>query len=165
MTEKTYTTPCGTIHYWTNGDAAASAVSLVFLPGLTADHRLFEKQAGYFAKKYRVLVWDAPGHASSAPFHMTFSLADKALYAEYTITTGLSGEGVGSFPKRKRRVYSSKSESPSENNSFPSKTFSQRSLTLAGITTLVSESQPRKAKSPIVVTLSGIVTLVSESQK
>ena len=54
--------------------------SLIFLPGLTADHRLFEKQTEYFDGKYRMFVWDAPGHASSYPFRMDFSLADKAVW-------------------------------------------------------------------------------------
>lgn len=55
---------------------------LVFLPGLTADHRLFEKQMEYFCKKYRVFVWDAPGHATSYPFEMSFSLEDKARWLD-----------------------------------------------------------------------------------
>ena len=67
MTGKTFPTSCGTIHYWTAGKENASSVTLVFLPGLTADHRLFEKQIEYFAAKYPVFVWDAPGHAASWP--------------------------------------------------------------------------------------------------
>lgn len=46
--EKTYKTPCGTIHYWINKDACNPKVFLVFLPGLTADHRLFNKQIEKF---------------------------------------------------------------------------------------------------------------------
>ena len=78
MTEKTYETPCGVIHYWVNKEAAAAKPQLVFLPGLTADHRLFEQQIGYFEGRYPVFVWDAPGHTASYPFEMTFSLMDKA---------------------------------------------------------------------------------------
>ena len=37
----------------------------MFLPGLTADHRLFEKQIEYFEKRQNVFVWDAPSHALS----------------------------------------------------------------------------------------------------
>ena len=80
MNEKTYSTPCGTIHYWTND--MPSAVSLVFLPGLTADHRLFDKQIEYFEDKCRVLVWDAPEHAASWPFDDSFDLADKARWLD-----------------------------------------------------------------------------------
>ena len=44
MLERTYMTPCGPIRYWIQKDAARPAPQLVFLPGLTADHRLFERQ-------------------------------------------------------------------------------------------------------------------------
>jgi len=63
MTEKTYTTPMGTIHYWINIIDYGIA-TLVFLPGLTADHRLFGRQVKYFKNKYNVFVWDAPAHAA-----------------------------------------------------------------------------------------------------
>lgn len=84
MKEKTYRTRCGTIHYWTNGreEVPSSSFELAFLPGLTADHRLFEKQLAYFKDKYRVLVWDAPGHASSWPFEFSFDLCDKAIWLD-----------------------------------------------------------------------------------
>lgn len=78
MTEKIYKTECGDIHYWINGKKLAGKNTLVFLPGLTADHRLFEKQTEYFADKCQVFVWDAPGHAASYPFELSFSLMDKA---------------------------------------------------------------------------------------
>ena len=77
MKEKTYTCSKGTIHYWTN-DEQNSSCALIFLPGLTADHRLFEKQTAYFEKNWRVLVWDAPEHAGSWPFDSDFDLSDKA---------------------------------------------------------------------------------------
>ena len=82
MTEHSYTTPCGTIHYWVNADAAYQAPQLVLLPGLTADHRLFDKQIESFEGKYPVLVWDAPGHAASWPFELTFTLMDKARWLD-----------------------------------------------------------------------------------
>ena len=62
-------------------DASAKS-ALIFLPGLTADHRLFDKQIEYFKDKYRVLVWDAPGHASSYPFKLNFSLFDMAKWLD-----------------------------------------------------------------------------------
>lgn len=76
MKGKTYRTDCGTIHYWIS--KAGSGPELVFLPGLTADHRLFTKQISYFLGKRPLFVWDAPGHAASYPFEMTFTLEDKA---------------------------------------------------------------------------------------
>ena len=103
MTEKTYQTACGTIHYWVTGDAAAKDLQLVFLPGLTADHRLFEKQLAYFAGRYPVLVWDAPGHSASWPFALTFSLMDKArwldeiLQREGFTSPVLIGQSMGGY--------------------------------------------------------------------
>lgn len=82
MLEKIYKTSCGSIHYWVNKDAVHRNIALIFLPGLTADHRLFEKQIEYFEGKYPLLVWDAPGHASSYPFDLTFNLMDKARWLD-----------------------------------------------------------------------------------
>ncbi len=59
---------------------------LVFLPGLTADHRLFMKQIRYFEEKYPVFVWDAPGHAASWPFEFNFNLMDKARWLDEILT-------------------------------------------------------------------------------
>ena len=78
MEERTLNTRCGTIHYWVNHTAEHHKPQLVFLPGLTADHRLFEMQTAYFEGKYPLLVWDPPGHAASWPFAFTFQLSDKA---------------------------------------------------------------------------------------
>lgn len=85
MKEKMYKTLCGTIHYWVS-EAEKSKVTLVFLPGLTADHRLFNKQVEYFEGKFNIFVWDAPGHAASWPFELTFSLMDKARWLDEILT-------------------------------------------------------------------------------
>ena len=77
MKHSIYETSLGNIHYWLNL-VDENKVTLVFLPGLTADHRLFDKQIEYFENKYNVFVWDAPGHASSWPFSFDFDLMDKA---------------------------------------------------------------------------------------
>ena len=79
MQEKAHKTPKGTIHYWIEKNDGAE-ISLVFLPGLTADHRLFDRQIEYFTGKYDLFVWDAPGHGSSWLFGLTFGLADKAIW-------------------------------------------------------------------------------------
>lgn len=78
MLKRTYETSCGVIHYWITKEIKEEMETLVFLPGLTADHRLFEKQIAYFEGKTNVFVWDAPGHAASWPFVMNFTLMDKA---------------------------------------------------------------------------------------
>ena len=55
LKESTYQTPCGTIHYWSS-ILRLDTTTLVFLPGLTADHRLFDKQVEHFVKKYNIIV-------------------------------------------------------------------------------------------------------------
>ena len=56
MEEKTYKTGMGVIHYWQA--AQPGAAWLVFLPGLTADRRLFDKQAEALGARFGCLVWD-----------------------------------------------------------------------------------------------------------
>ncbi|MCR5108355.1 MAG: alpha/beta hydrolase [Lachnospiraceae bacterium] len=103
MTEQIYVTPCGDIHYWINKEAINSDLQLVFLPGLTADHRLFEKQIEYFEGKYSVFVWDAPGHTASWPFRFDFNLMDKARWVdEILVTEGFDhpviiGQSMGGY--------------------------------------------------------------------
>ena len=79
MTRSTFQTPSGTIHYWTN-EIRSEQRTLVFLPGLTADHHLFDKQVEAFRKEFNILTWDAPGHAESRPFRLDFCLMDKAVW-------------------------------------------------------------------------------------
>ena len=86
MLERIHKTQCGDIHYWLNETAVHTEPQPVFLPGLTADHRLFDKQIAYFEGRYPVFVWDAPGHASSRPFQLNFSLADKAKWLDEILT-------------------------------------------------------------------------------
>lgn len=82
MIEKIHSTPCGDIHYMIGRASERSGPQLVFLPGLTADHRLFGKQIEHFEGRFPVFVWDAPGHAASWPFRLDFSLMDKARWLE-----------------------------------------------------------------------------------
>ena len=102
MIEKIYETRCGDIHYWVN-PKREKAISLVFLPGLTADHRLFNKQIEYFKEKYHVLVWDEPAHASSWPFDFSFDLRDKAIWldeifqAEEIESPVIIGQSMGGY--------------------------------------------------------------------
>jgi len=58
MNEKTCATDKGTIHYWVNG-SVPEAPTLVFLPGLTADHRLFDKQVEFFEPRCSTPSGDA----------------------------------------------------------------------------------------------------------
>ena len=100
--EKTYITLLGTIHYWIHM-IDADIATLVFLPGLTADHRLFEKQIEYFQGKYNVFVWDAPAHAASWPFQFDFDLFDKVkwlngIFKQENITRPvIVGQSMGGY--------------------------------------------------------------------
>ncbi|MDE6838672.1 MAG: alpha/beta hydrolase [Acutalibacter sp.] len=71
MRAEAYHTPMGEIHYWV-GDAGEDRPCLAMLPGLTADHRLFDRQTQALGGIYRCLVWDAPAHGASRPFSLDF---------------------------------------------------------------------------------------------
>ncbi len=73
LREKTVSSNHGSTYYWAN--ERKSAVSLVFLPGLTADHRLFEPQLLFFKEAFKVVVWDCPCHGKSRPYDV-FSYAN-----------------------------------------------------------------------------------------
>ena len=102
MTERTYRTECGEIHYWVS-EGSKAPEALVFLPGLTADHHLFDRQVQAFESKYRILVWDAPGHALSWPFSLSFDLGDKARWLDRILAQeGISmpvliGQSMGGY--------------------------------------------------------------------
>lgn len=102
MDEQVFHTDEGDIHYWANA-IQPTRKTLVFLPGLSADHRLFDRQVEHFETEYNVLVWDAPGHAASRPFQLTFSLMDKAtwlhgiLEAEQVSHPVLIGQSMGGY--------------------------------------------------------------------
>ena len=78
-------------------------ITLVFLPGLTADHRLFDKQVEFFGGKYNIAVWDAPAHAASWPFQFNFDLFDKArwlyeiLEREKIVKPVIVGQSMGGY--------------------------------------------------------------------
>ena len=77
MEEKVYATQSGRVHYWVD-KADSSLPWIVFIPGLTADHSLFEPQLAYFSGKANVLTWDAPAHAASRPYPLDFTMEDYA---------------------------------------------------------------------------------------
>lgn len=103
MVKKCFQTPSGVIRYWIFRELDASRITLVFLPGLTADHRLFTKQISYFKEYYNVFVWDAPGHNESRPFALDFDLKDKAtwldeiLEKEGVVKPVLVGQSMGGY--------------------------------------------------------------------
>lgn len=89
--ERTYSTPYGTVHYWVSF-LSKEKLWMIFLPGLTADHRLFDKQMEYFADNWNCLTWDAPAHGASRPFALKFSMWDMAEYLHGIFRT----EGIDS---------------------------------------------------------------------
>ena len=91
MIQRGIDTERGRVVYWMSGNARANAAAeaaaessrplppLVFLPGLTADHRLFDKQIAHFEPLTTCLVWDPPAHGLSRPFALDgLTLTDKA---------------------------------------------------------------------------------------
>ena len=103
MEERIHETDRGKIHYWVNEQRIAGACTLLFLPGLTADHRLFERQTAYFEYRFNIFVWDAPGHAASWPFQLDFTLMDKAVWlheivnAEHLEKPVIIGQSMGGY--------------------------------------------------------------------
>lgn len=90
MLRKVYETDRGAIVYFVSECVNDGSPWLVFLPGLTADHRLFEKQVEYFDDKVNVLVWDPPAHGQSRPFSLDFEMDDFAIW----LAAILDREGV-----------------------------------------------------------------------
>lgn len=92
----------GCIRYWVTPHIP-DAPDLVFLPGLSADRRLFDQQIAHFSNKANCLVWDAPSHGKSRPFSLSWTLEDKArwlheLLAEEGIAYPvLIGQSMGGF--------------------------------------------------------------------
>jgi len=86
--EKSITSENGRTYYWVSN--TDKEVTLVFLPGLTANHTLFEKQIEYFYDRYNVIVWDCPCHGKSRPYN-NFSY----LNVSKELTTILNAEGIG----------------------------------------------------------------------
>ena len=85
MVEKQYATPFGAIHYWVSRSTDVQAQWLIYLPGLTADHRLFDKQIESLQERYHCLVWDALGHGASRPAQLQFTLQDVANYLHHIL--------------------------------------------------------------------------------
>ncbi len=78
MRNERFATGQGVVSYWVDDAAGSTAPWLVFLPGLTADHTLFDAQMLHFSGKANCLVWDAPAHGASRPYPLSFTLDDCA---------------------------------------------------------------------------------------
>ena len=106
LVEHEFNTDEGTVHYWTSRCSSAPAQNaswLVLLPGLTADHTLFDAQIDHFAGKCNVFVWDAPAHGLSRPYPLDFSMDDYARILHAILQTEdiqrpvLVGQSLGGY--------------------------------------------------------------------
>lgn len=68
MEHKTIKSANGITHYWISKCVKKGSMNLVFTHGVTADHRMFEKQIEFFAPNHTVVVWDIPLHGKSRPY-------------------------------------------------------------------------------------------------
>ena len=102
MEHKIFSAAEGKIHYWIERTGVEKPW-LVFLPGLTADHTLFDKQIADLSSRYNCLTWDAPAHGFSRPFPLRFSMEDMAdhlrdiLEAEGITAPILIGQSLGGY--------------------------------------------------------------------
>lgn len=85
METKKHPTRSGDIVYHVSRDAGDTAPWIVFLPGLTADHRLFAPQLASLSDEFNLIAWDAPHHGASRPFSGTFQLDDAAKWLKEII--------------------------------------------------------------------------------
>lgn len=104
MQHKTIATPNGTVHYWIDKKENISDC-LFFTHGLTADHTMFEKQIGYFADKYTILLWDVPMHGLSRPYrnfsyYNTAEILHSILKREGIEKVILVGMSMGGYPSQ-----------------------------------------------------------------
>lgn len=103
MNRRSFDTGNGKVVYWLSSAAGPSKPWLVFLPGLTADHTLFDAQTAFFSGKLNCLVWDAPAHGASRPYPLNFTMDDLArilhglLESEAIERPVLVGQSLGGY--------------------------------------------------------------------
>lgn len=74
-----------------------------FLPGLTANHHLFNDQLEHFKEKANLLVWDPPSHGKSRPLDATRTIGQLAewlnnlLESEGISNPVLVGQSMGGY--------------------------------------------------------------------
>lgn len=100
--ESIFHTERGDIHYWVYRKNI-HAPWLVMLPGLSADHRLFDQQISELRDEFNCFVWDAHGHGKSRPFELSFTMEDMAddlhciLERENITKPVLIGQSLGGY--------------------------------------------------------------------
>lgn len=112
ITEKTVCSEHGETFYWVNN--MKSEFTLVFLPGLTADHRLFVPQISAFKDDFKVIVWDCPCHGKSRPYDefsytnitaeldhiLTVEKVEKAIFIGQSLGGMIAQYYIDRFPDR-----------------------------------------------------------------
>lgn len=104
MDERFVETPRGRVHYWVSKapGVPSSRPWLFFLHGLSANHRLFDRQIEHFEGRFPLIVWDAPRHGNSRPYQ-GFSFAACAedmaavLDAQGVAACVLVGQSMGGY--------------------------------------------------------------------
>lgn len=102
MEEHNYASDRGAVRYWLT-TTASNDPWLVFLPGLTCEHHLFDFQIEHFRGLCNTLVWDAPAHGESRPYAADFTLSEVAellfaiLQREGITNPILVGHSFGAF--------------------------------------------------------------------
>lgn len=103
MIERRHAAAGGNVCYWASAQPDPSRGWMVFLPGLSADHTLFDPQAAHFAGRWNLLSWDAPAHGLSRPWEGELSLDGMAealhgiLEAEGAERPVLVGQSLGGY--------------------------------------------------------------------
>ena len=105
MDRKEYEIDRGKVVYWISDNLHQNInkQTLVFLPGLLAEHNLFNEQIKYFEPEFNCFTWDAPAHAESRPYSMDFTLKELAevlysiLQSEYIANPVLIGHSFGAY--------------------------------------------------------------------
>lgn len=95
----------GDVHYWINRNADKDAKCILFTHGLTANHKMYEKQVAYFCGKYTTITWDVPLHGLSRPYK-NFSYRSTALEMKHVLDEEhidkviLVGMSMGGYPSQ-----------------------------------------------------------------
>ena len=103
----------GEIYYEIHGQN--DAVTVVFVHGMLADHKMFQQQLSEFKEQYRVLLWDMPEHGQSVKLNREFSFSivaeclielldglgiDKVVLAGVSMGGYVSQYIAGKYPER-----------------------------------------------------------------
>ena len=103
LTERRHAAAPGEVRYWATAQPDPSREWMAFLPGLSADHTLFDPQVAHFAGRWNLLAWDAPAHGLSRPWEGELSLDGMAealhgiLEAEGIKRPVLVGQSLGGY--------------------------------------------------------------------